>query len=115
MIMLFGARDLPEGPVRPELIFGGNMAVRRSVLADGFRFNENIGPSGLDSNYPMGGESEFCRRVGRAGILSWFAKEPVVQHFVRPYQLTNSYLAERAYRSGRGGACLLKLQKAELN
>jgi len=115
MIMLFGARDLPEGPVEPQLIFGGNMAVRRSVFADGFRFNENIGPNGLDFNYPMGGESEFCRRVGRAGISSWFAKEPVVQHLVRPYQLTDRYLAERAYRSGRGGACLLKMESGKLN
>jgi GT2 family glycosyltransferase len=113
-IMLFGARDLPEGPVAPDAIFGGNMAVRRSVFDNGFRFDENIGPSGLDPKYPMGGEAEFCLRVGRAGILSWFAKEPHVQHLIRPYQMTDSYLADRSYRSGRGEAYRLKMEKDKL-
>src|SRR5262249_7447285 len=42
--MLFGARDLPEGPIDPTAIFGGNMAVRRSVFDNGFRFDESVGP-----------------------------------------------------------------------
>ena len=105
--LLFGQRDLPEGPVEPAEIFGGNMAVRRSVFNSGFRFKEDIGPNGSNPNYPMGGETDFCQRVALAGILSWFAKEPAVQHLVRSYQMTDSYLADRSYRMGRG-ACRLQ-------
>jgi glycosyltransferase involved in cell wall biosynthesis len=113
-IMLFGARDLPEGPVEPEEIFGGNMAVRRAVFDRGFRFNEKIGPNGIDPIYPMGGETEFCRRVVQAGVLSWFAREPVVQHLIQPYHMTDRYLADRSYRSGRGAAYQLKIKNCKL-
>ena len=101
---LFAVRDLPEGPVEASAIFGPNMAVRRSVFERGLRFNENIGPNGADSNYPMGSETEFCVRVARSGAKSWFAKEPRVKHVVRGGQLTKSSWARRAYRHGRGVA-----------
>ena len=45
--LLFGQRDLPEGPVEPAKSFGGNMAVRRSVFNSGFRFKEDIGQTDL--------------------------------------------------------------------
>ena len=102
--LLFAARSLPEGPIAPDEIFGPNMAVRSSVFARGFRFNENIGPNGSDPHYPMGSETEFCCRLARSGAKAWFAKEPRVQHIVRSKQLTRSYWAERAYRHGRGTA-----------
>src|ERR1700683_5552059 len=73
--MLFGMRDLAEGPIGPREIYGGNMAVRTSVFDQGFRCNENIGPNGSDPGYPVGSETEFCLRVAGAGFLSWFAKE----------------------------------------
>jgi glycosyltransferase involved in cell wall biosynthesis len=105
LIMLFGARDLPEGPVKADEIFGVNMAVRKSVLDRGFRFNEDIGPNAADLHYPMGGESDFCRRLERAGVASWFAREPAVRHIVRAHQFTDKYLAGRSYRLGRGWLC----------
>jgi glycosyltransferase involved in cell wall biosynthesis len=83
--MLFAARDLPEGPVKADEIFGPNMAVRKSVFDRGFRFNEDIGPNAADPCYPMGGESEFCQRLERAGVASWFARQPAVQHIVRAH------------------------------
>jgi glycosyltransferase involved in cell wall biosynthesis len=101
---LFAVRDLPEGPIEPTEIFGPNMAVRRWVFDHGYRFNENIGPDGSDPNYPMGSETEFCRRLGRQGISAWFAREPVVRHIIRPFQISNAYCARRAYRHGRGVA-----------
>jgi glycosyltransferase involved in cell wall biosynthesis len=113
--IVFGARDLPEGPVDPQEIFGGNMAVRRSVFDNGFRFNENVGPSGFNPNYPMGSETEFCLRVASAGISCWFAKEPVVEHFVRSFQMTDSYLADRSYRCGRGEGYRLKKGEGKLH
>ncbi len=102
--MLFAVRDLPEGPVEATAIFGPNMAVRSSVFERGFRFNENIGPNGADSNYPMGSETEFCVRVTHSGAKSWFAREPRVQHIVRGNQLMKSSWGRRAYRHGRGVA-----------
>jgi GT2 family glycosyltransferase len=105
--MMFAERDLDEGPTQPGEIYGPNMAARMSVLERGFRFNENVGPNALDANYPMGGESEFCLRVAQAGIGCWFAREPVVQHIVRPFQLTNAAWAKRAYRTGRGRAQIM--------
>jgi L-malate glycosyltransferase len=102
--MLFAARDLPEGPIAPDEIFGPNMAVRSSVFVSGFRFNESIGPNGSDEHYPMGSETEFCCRVAQSGAKAWFAREPLVQHLVRSDQVTATYWAERAYRHGRGEA-----------
>ena len=85
--VLFAVRDLPEGPIAPDGIFGPNMAVRTSVFTNGLRFNENIGPNGSDPYYPMGDETEFCCRVARSGAKAWFAKEPRVQHIIRSNQL----------------------------
>ena len=102
--VMFSVRDLPEGPITADAIFGPNMAVRSSVFENGFRFNENIGPNGSDPDYPMGSETEFCCRVAQSGVKAWFAKEPRVQHIVRSNQLTSSYWAKRAYRHGRGVA-----------
>src|SRR6202022_4689754 len=52
-----------------------------------------------------GGESEFCRRLERAGVASWCARGPAVQHIVRAHQFTDKYLASRSYRLGRGWLC----------
>jgi GT2 family glycosyltransferase len=102
--LMFGERNLPEGPIEPGEIYGGNMAVRRSVLDQGFRYDEDIGPNGTDPNCPMGGETEFCRRIALSGVGCWFASKPRVQHIVRPHQLTEAAWAKRAYRCGRGRA-----------
>lgn len=104
MEMLFAELRLPEGEIGWDSIYGPNMAVRKSVFDAGFRFDENVGPNALDSNYAMGSESEFCRRVAHCGSRCWFAKEPSVAHIVRPFQLQSSYWAKRAYRSGKGRA-----------
>ena len=103
--MLFAARDLSEGPISPNEIFGPNMAVRTSIFAKGFRFREDLGPNGSDPNYPMGGETELFRRMAaQTGAKAWFAKEPRVQHIVRSNQLESSYWAKRSYQHGRGSA-----------
>ena len=102
--MLFASRDLSEGPIAPDAVFGPNMAVRSSIFESGFRFNENIGPNSSDPLYPMGAETEFCQRVAQSGAKAWFAKEPRVQHMISSLQLSRSYCAMRAYRHGRGVA-----------
>jgi len=106
LAMMFGERCLREGPIGPGEIFGANMAMRTSVLARGLRFDENLGPNGLDPLYRAAGETEFCLRVARAGTKCWFAREPVVRHIVRPEQFTRKAWANRAYRLGRARAYL---------
>ncbi len=105
---MFAERDLPEGPVDPGEIYGGNMAVRAGIFERGFRFDEDIGPVGDDPSYRMGSEVDFCRRVARSGIACWFAREPRVQHIVRPHQYAETAWASRAYRLGRGRARLMQ-------
>jgi glucosyl-dolichyl phosphate glucuronosyltransferase len=100
----YSLRNLPEGPIEADQIFGPNMAVRRSVFDNGFRFDETMGPDGWDPIYPMGGETEFLRRVGRSGAKSWFARSPRVEHIIRCNHLSRSYWAKRFYRHGRGVA-----------
>jgi GT2 family glycosyltransferase len=105
--MLFGERALGEGAIGWDAIHGGNMAVRREVFDAGFRFDEALGPNGSDPFYPMGSESEFCRRVAQAGYQCWSAPAAKVFHIVRDYQLLPPYWALRARRSGRGRAFML--------
>jgi len=104
---LFAARSLPDGPVDPREIFGGNMAVRHSVFAQGLKFSESIGPDGTHANYAMGSETEFCIRASSCGHKIWFARQPRVSHIVRSHQLEPSYWCRRAYRTGRGKAQML--------
>jgi glycosyltransferase involved in cell wall biosynthesis len=109
MDMLFAVRSLGEGPIAPNEIYGPNMAVRASVFAGGFRFDENIGPNGSDPYYPMGSETEFCCRIVKSGAKAWFAQAPRVAHIVRSSQLSKSYWAMRSYRHGRGIAKLSQM------
>jgi glycosyltransferase involved in cell wall biosynthesis len=105
--MMFAERNLPEGPVGPDEIYGANMAVRASVLDLGFRFNKDMGANRLKRSYRSGGETEFCMKVSRSGIGCWFASEPLVQHIVRQSQLTRRAWANRAYNLGRARAYLM--------
>jgi glycosyltransferase involved in cell wall biosynthesis len=102
--LMFSERDQPEGPIPAEEIYGPNMAVASSVLSRGFRFDEDLGPSGRDPEYPMGSETEFCRRLAAAGVRSWFVRDARVHHIVRPSQLTSANWAKRSYRCGKGRA-----------
>lgn len=103
---VFAQRNLPTGEIPADEIFGPNMCVRRRVFDAGLTFNENIGPNGTDSNYPMGSETEFCRRVEAAGFKAMFFAEPNVGHIVRPNQMTFAYFQKVAYRSGRRDAMM---------
>lgn len=92
--------SLEDGPVRPWLVFGPNMAIRTSIFKSGVRFDQAVGPRG--SSYPMGSETEILLRLSRQGHRAWFIKEAIVEHFVRKEQLQESWVLRRGFRFGRG-------------
>lgn len=94
------APDLPQGPVFPGLLWGPNMALRRSIFEAGFRFDDSVGPNG--GAYAMGSETLMTRRLFAAGYRSWFCPAARVAHRIRARQLGSVYLLQRAYRFGRG-------------
>jgi glycosyltransferase involved in cell wall biosynthesis len=97
------ARNLrPAGPCDHTAIYGPSMAVRRHVFDAGLRFSEAVGPDASRNFYPMGGETELLRRLDAAGHRSWFEAEARVRHIVRPDQLEERWILDRAYRYGLG-------------
>lgn len=96
-----------SGPIVPEEIFGPNMAISGGLIRRGFRFNESIGPTSADADYPMGSETEFCVRVAReGGAKAWFASAPHVRHIIRQNQTNEAFILARAFRHGRGLALI---------
>ena len=102
---------LREGPIDPGLVYGPNMAVRAKIFNAGTCFDHSIGPRG--AHYPMGSESEFLQRLKRQGHQAWHAQDAVVEHFIRDYQMDESWLLKRAIRFGRGQLRLLKASNPE--
>lgn len=92
--------SLPDGPVFPGLVWGANMAVRRTVFENGNRFDTCIGPNGAD--YAMGSETELTRRLASAGYRSWFCRAPQVAHHIRARHVQIDYILRKAWRFGRG-------------
>jgi L-malate glycosyltransferase len=92
--------SVDEGPISPRLIFGPNMTVRADIFQSGYRFDEAIGPKGSD--YAMGSEAEFLRRLGKAGYTAWHCKKAVVAHIIRASQMNKEWVLARAVRYGRG-------------
>ncbi len=90
---------LVSGPIDAAWVWGPNMAVRRSVFDAGYRFEESVGPAA--GQYMMGSETEFTRRIERAGHRAWHAADIRVGHIVRAAQLEEKWIIQRAYRIGR--------------
>jgi len=106
----FAWTQFDEGPVSPRMIWGPNMALRRKVL-EGRRFLEDIGPDGTQS-YPVGTETEFIVRAAEAGRRCWHAPDIVVGHIVKPHQLTERWLLQRAYNHARGARRILRSRRS---
>jgi GT2 family glycosyltransferase len=91
---------LTEGPTDSCNVFGPNMAVRRNVFDAGHLFCASIGPKG--KSYPMGSETEFVRRMIRAGFRCWYCPKSVVEHMIGSEHMDWSWILGRAVRYGRG-------------
>jgi glycosyltransferase involved in cell wall biosynthesis len=92
--------SLNDGPIKPNFVFGGNMAIRASIFERGYRFNEAIGPKGL--NYAMGSEIELLMRLAQEGFQSWHCKSAIVYHIIQSFQMREEWILARAVRYGRG-------------
>jgi glucosyl-dolichyl phosphate glucuronosyltransferase len=103
--ILFASTGASHGPCTAFDIYGPNMAVRGRVFAAGARFEPGIGPDG-SGRFGMGSESEFLRRLERAGHRAFFCEDAVVGHQVEPQQMTPGSVVSRAYRYGFGRAMM---------
>jgi glycosyltransferase involved in cell wall biosynthesis len=87
------------GLIEPVKLHGPNMAIKRHVFTQYMKFNENIGPNG--GNYMMGSESELLYRLREAGYNAYYQHDLKVEHIIRPEQLSQNWIAGRAYKAGR--------------
>lgn len=95
-----GEKDRPLGP--RENAYGASMAVRHSVLANGLRFDESIGPGhGIGKK---GSETSFQIELRRRGYRGFYVADAAVEHRIdsHPVMLTRSYHRRRKYLEGRG-------------
>jgi glycosyltransferase involved in cell wall biosynthesis len=88
-----------QGAIEAIKIHGPNMAVRKELFLQGMGFDESIGPSG--NNYVMGSETDFLFRAEKKGYKAFYDSTIIVEHIIRPYQYTNLWLKNRAYKAGR--------------
>lgn len=91
--------SLTSGPVASGLVWGANMAIRRRILAAGYRFNEAVGPQA--GEYAMGSEVDLVSRLEKAGHRALFVPQARVGHLIRPHQLEREWIVRRAFRLGR--------------
>jgi GT2 family glycosyltransferase len=87
-----------EGEIEPRNVSGANIAVRASLLAQGWRFGEAflVGKRGL-----MGEDADFVRRLGAAGQKVGFAPTARVRHIIHPEQKSWRWIQNRFFRIGR--------------
>lgn len=90
---------LHEGPIAASQVWGANMAVRKSVFDNGYRFDESVGPQA--GQYIMGSEVAFTCKLEGLGHKAWFVSDACVKHIIRPNQIERSWIISRAYRLGR--------------
>lgn len=95
----FADWHIEEGPYGANKVYGPNMAIAADVFRSGWKFNQNIGPSG--SNYIMGSESELLLRLEKAGYGAVYLPKCCVHHQIRHEQLSTKWLYGRAFRYGR--------------
>lgn len=88
------------GPLPGFCPFGPNMALRRSVFDQGFRFDPEIGP-GSRSGVSMGDEADIGRRLEATGHEAVYVPRSRVYHRVRGEQLRLSWQLARGVRYGR--------------
>jgi L-malate glycosyltransferase len=92
-----------EGPYPDgQLPNGANLAVRREVLAEGIRYNPQIGPKGRSRI--SGSETELLLRLRKAGHKFLYVPSAWVTHRVKEHEVSPTSLLKRSFWFGRGDA-----------
>ena len=103
-----------KGEIAPNLIWGANMMLRRSIFEQGHLFDAKRGPKS-GTQYVMGSETELTRRLVAAGFRCYFDPKPSVRHLIRPEQLRRYWMLKRAYRLGLAQGANAKAQRDSAN
>jgi glucosyl-dolichyl phosphate glucuronosyltransferase len=93
--------EMPEGLYPAGKVWGANMALKSSIICQGYVFNVAIGPDG-SHHYTMGSETELLLRLEQDGYRPVYLPNSLVYHQIRKEQLKTSWLYKRAFRSARG-------------
>jgi glycosyltransferase involved in cell wall biosynthesis len=99
LTVLYAATPLfAEGEIEGADVSGPNMAVRASLRDKGWRFGQGfmVGSQGL-----MGEDSDFIRRLVKAGHGVGFAPNAVVRHIIQEEQMSWWWMQRRFFRHGR--------------
>jgi GT2 family glycosyltransferase len=101
-----GLLDYPDDVHRlgPRTVLGGNMAIRREVIARVGGFASHLGK--LRGTLLSGEDHELCMRVQRAGFLAVYVPHAVVHHWVPAERTRVSYFVNWFYWSGITNAML---------
>jgi GT2 family glycosyltransferase len=87
------AQELREPP------FGTNMAFRKETFAKHGNFRADLGP--MPGTEIRGEDTEFGRRVMKAGERLWYAPDAIVYHPVAEKRLNQKYFLQFLYDQGR--------------
>jgi L-malate glycosyltransferase len=93
-----------DGPSDAGHAFGGNVAIRREVFRQGYRFDPSFGPR--PRTYTMAGETELILRLAQDGHKVWCCESAIVEHLVPSAHVTTGWILKRAERWGRARARL---------
>lgn len=98
--IVYGIGTPREGKVAPGALWDANMALRREVFAQGYRFDTALGARG--DAVVTGSDSEFKRRLAVAGVEAWCCSQARVHRFIRTRETETDFILRQARRYGRG-------------
>lgn len=79
---------------------GCNMALRRSALSGGLRFDEGLGPHPKSPTW-LGADTKIGRDIQQSGIVGCYVPDAVVYHEVHPTRISWRYIVTHCWTSGR--------------
>lgn len=95
--------DLGEEPCALKTApYGANMSMRKEAFQKYGNFRADLGPTG--GKEFRGEDTEFCRRLLRAGETLIYAPKAIVFHPVAEHRMTKRYFAEWYYAFGQSTA-----------
>ncbi len=81
------------------LPYGPNMAIRKKIFDQGYKYNPDVGPTNRIT-YKMGSETELLKRLMADGFVPVFLPNCIVGHQIRIEQLSATWLNRRNFRIG---------------